>query len=98
MLYVINNRNGRPIPMATPLALQSSEPRRGKWTPEEEAYTSRVISDFHKGLLDLPSGITLRQYLSSQLNCDPMRITKKFARVQSIGKCSFIPMDRTFER
>eukprot|EP01041_Mallomonas_annulata_P011879 gene11879-24890_t len=80
-----------------PLALKSVEPRRGKWISEEEAFTARVISDFHKGLLDIPPGITLRQYLSLQLNCDPMRITKKFARVQSIGKCTYVPLERTRE-
>ena len=80
-----------------PLALQTAEQRRGKWAIEEEAYTTRIISDFHKGLLDISSGITLRQFLSNELNCDPMRITKKFARLQTIGKCAYIPMVKTSE-
>eukprot|EP01041_Mallomonas_annulata_P001622 gene1622-3141_t len=80
-----------------PLALQTAEPRRGKWATEEEEYTTRIISDFHKGLLDIPSGITLRQHLSNQLNCDPMRITKKFARMQTIGKCAYVPVTKTQE-
>jgi len=53
--------------------------RRGKWTPEEEAYVSRVTEAFHQGLLPLAAGTTLRSYLSDKLNCDPMRITKKFS-------------------
>jgi len=94
----MNHDNNSDIMSSYPIALRSSDSRRGKWISEEKAYTSRVISDFHKGLLDIPSGVTLRQYLSTQLNCDPMRITKKFARVQQIGKCSFIPLERTLEK
>lgn len=46
--------------------------RKGKWSAEEEAYVSQIISDFNKGLLPLPAGTTLRGYLSEKLNCDPM--------------------------
>ena len=54
--------------------------RRGKWTQEEEAYVERVIRDFNGGLLDAAPGtpVCWRSYLSDKLNCDPMRITKKF--------------------
>eukprot|EP01036_Dinobryon_divergens_P041318 gene41318-54760_t len=74
-----------------PIVLKSKELRRGKWGPEEEIYVMEIISDFHRGLLNLPPGTTLRQYLSCQLNCDPMRITKKFTGEACIGKCSFAP-------
>ncbi len=66
--------------------------RRGKWTPEEEAYARAVISDFNSGLLDAPIGTTLRAYLSGKLGCDPMRITKKFTKASSIGKKVFRPV------
>mmetsp|Transcript_3145 Transcript_3145/g.12618 ORF Transcript_3145/g.12618 Transcript_3145/m.12618 type:complete len:306 (-) Transcript_3145:391-1308(-) len=65
--------------------------RRGKWTPEEEAYVERIIHDFNAGLLDVPAGTTLRTYLSQKLNCDPMRITKKFTGASCIGKRVFHP-------
>lgn len=45
---------------------------------EEEAYTAGIIDHFTRGLLKLPEGTTLRAYLAEKLNCDPMRITKKF--------------------
>jgi hypothetical protein len=75
--------------------------RRGKWTFQEEAYVSRIIYDFNHGLLPLAAGTTLRAYLSDTLNCDPMRITKKFAGAACIGKRVFQPCDshpETLER
>jgi hypothetical protein len=104
--------------------------RRGKWTIEEENYTSRIIKDFENGesnavlflacnpcttsnfdpicslllnfcnlsvfsgTLDVPDGTTLRTHLSSILNCDPMRITKKFTGDSCIGKRVFQPLSR----
>ena len=56
----------------------SSPQRRGKWSDEEEAYAQAAIRDFNSGHLNAPLGITLRTYLSDKLQCDPMRITKKF--------------------
>ena len=81
---------------AVPLPALSSSPkggqlRRGKWTVEEETYVSRVIHDFNNGFLDAPAGTTLRTYLSDKLNCDPMRITKKFTGDACIGKRVFHP-------
>lgn len=69
--------------------------RRGKWTVEEEAYVARVIQDFNSGFLDAPAGTTLRTYLSDKLQCDPMRITKKFTGDACIGKRVFHPAVRT---
>jgi len=68
--------------------------RRGKWTPEEEMFVERIIRDFNAGLLDVPAGTTLRTFLSQKLNCDPMRITKKFTGASCIGKRVFHPRDR----
>ena len=53
----------------------------------------RVIRDFNGGLLSAPPGTTLRGYLSERLNCDPMRITKKFTGDASIGKRVFHPRE-----
>jgi hypothetical protein len=69
--------------------------RRGKWTPEEESYVARVIHDFNTGYLHAPAGTTLRSYLSEKLQCDPMRITKKFTGDACIGKRVFHPAVRS---
>jgi len=63
--------------------------RRGKWTSEEEAYAGRLINEFKSGLLPLTDGTTLRNFLSKLLNCDPMRISKKFVGNNCIGKQVF---------
>lgn len=60
--------------------------RRGKWTTEEEYYANRLIYEFKLGLLPLTDGTTLRTFLSKLLNCDPMRISKKFVGQNCIGK------------
>lgn len=60
--------------------------RRGKWTAEEEQYANRLIYEFKLGLLPLTDGTTLRTFLSKLLNCDPMRISKKFVGQNCIGK------------
>ena len=63
--------------------------RRGKWTTEEENYANRLIQEFKAGLLPLTDGTTLRTFLSKLLNCDPMRISKKFVGMNCIGKVKF---------
>ena len=52
------------------------------------------ISFLHilSGTLDVPDGTTLRTHLSCILNCDPMRITKKFTGDSCIGKRIFQPL------
>jgi len=69
--------------------------RKGKWTPDEEIYANRIIAHFNRGLLNIAPGSTLRCLLSEKLNCDPMRITKKFAGASCIGKQVFQPCDQT---
>lgn len=60
--------------------------RSGKWSVEEETFANRLIVDFECGLLtDCEDGCTLRSYLARKLNCAPMRISKKFAKL-CIGK------------
>lgn len=63
--------------------------RRGKWTSEEEGYANRLILEFKAGCLPLTDGTTLRTFLSKLLNCDPMRISKKFVGGNCIGKQVF---------
>jgi len=62
---------------------------------EEEAYVARVIKEFNSGFLNAPVGTTLRSYLSEKLQCDPMRITKKFTGDACIGKRVFHPAVRS---
>ena len=61
---------------------------------EEEEYTNKIIHYFSVGLLNLPEGMTLRSYLAEKLNCDPMRITKKFAGASCLGKRDYRACDQ----
>ncbi len=45
-----------------------------------------TIITLDNGLLPLEEGATLRSFLAEVLNCDPMRITKKFSGTKSLGK------------
>ncbi len=60
--------------------------RKGKWSFEEEEFATALIDQFLSGRIDLTEGTTLRVYLSDKLNCDPMRITKKFTGQDCLGK------------
>jgi SHAQKYF class myb-like DNA-binding protein len=60
--------------------------RTGRWTKEEEAYANRLIEEFTAGLLPMHDGRMLRMFLAKALNCDPMRISKKFVGNSAIGK------------
>ena len=72
--------------------------RRGKWTTEEENYANRLIQEFKSGLLPLTDGTTLRTFLSKLLNCDPMRISKKFVGGNCIGKQVFRRRQQDLEK
>ncbi|OQS03402.1 hypothetical protein THRCLA_04298 [Thraustotheca clavata] len=69
--------------------------RKGKWTEEESVYAERMSYYFKEGLLPLEKGTMLRMYLAEKLNCEPMRITKKFTGDECIGKQIFRPMPPT---
>ena len=71
--------------------------RTGKWTPEEEEYAKKVIADFHAGVLRAPPATRLRKYLSEKLNCDPMRISKKFEGELAAGNHNFQALPRTVD-
>lgn len=57
---------------------------------QETAFADRLIQHFEAGLLPLENGATLRAFLSKKLNCDPMRISKKFAGARCLGKQIFL--------
>ncbi|GMF11821.1 unnamed protein product [Phytophthora lilii] len=71
--------------------------RKGKWTEEESRYATQLTNYFKEGLLPLERGTMLRLYLSQKLNCEPMRITKKFTGGECIGKQVFRPCSPTPE-
>lgn len=73
-----------PQPAAAVLPLPPLRPSQ----KEEEDYALMLIRHFKSGhLKDEPaSGVTLRAYLADKLDCEPMRITKKFNGDASIGK------------
>ena len=77
------------------VSMKSLRLRKGKWLPEEEAYAQLIIRDYKRGFLKRAprSSATLRAYLSEELRCEPMRITKKFAGDASIGKHTYTATD-----
>lgn len=57
--------------------------RAGKWTHEEETFATKLMDEFEAGRLpDIPMKQTLRKLLSQKLQCNKMRISKKFG-----GRC-----------
>ena len=62
------------------------ELRRGKWTDEEEAYANALMVEFQSGKIPVQEGMTLRNFLAKLLQCDPMRISKKYVGANCIGK------------
>ncbi|CEG48258.1 conserved hypothetical protein [Plasmopara halstedii] len=80
---------GTPTGNVTTKQQTAAAMRKGKWTAEESAYCDRLIEEFKKGNLPLAEGTTLRTFLSKLLNCDPMRISKKYTGDQCIGKIIF---------
>eukprot|EP00953_Heterococcus_sp_UTEX-ZZ885_P000311 666-Heterococcus_DN1.PRE.1 len=86
------------VAMAKPRRGGTGSLRRGKWTTEEEEYSNRLIQEFKQGLLPLTDGTTLRTFLSIMLNCDPMRISKKFTGIKCIGKQVFKRSPADIER
>ncbi|OQR92706.1 hypothetical protein ACHHYP_03341 [Achlya hypogyna] len=69
----------------------SPQPKRaGRWTKEEEDYATGLIREFDRGTLPLPDGMLLRVFLAATLQCDPMRISKKFAGVLPKAKQAFM--------
>lgn len=51
--------------------------RTGRWAAEESAYTDKLIKSFDAGLLPLPHGIKLNDFLCDLLCCRTSRLTKK---------------------
>jgi len=67
---------------------ESESLRTGQWTLEEEAYAGKLIELFDQGYTNIGSsdGQSLRSFLSEKLNCNRMRISKKFAAYDGLSK------------
>lgn len=53
------------------------ERRTGRWTSEESAFVDYLVTAFDHGLLPLPHGIKLNDFLGEMLLCKSSRLTKK---------------------
>eukprot|EP00532_Pseudo-nitzschia_australis_P011527 CAMPEP_0168240442 /NCGR_PEP_ID=MMETSP0140_2-20121125/22185_1 /TAXON_ID=44445 /ORGANISM="Pseudo-nitzschia australis, Strain 10249 10 AB" /LENGTH=872 /DNA_ID=CAMNT_0008175069 /DNA_START=362 /DNA_END=2981 /DNA_ORIENTATION=+ len=51
--------------------------RTGRWTHEESALVDFLVTTFDQGLLPLPHGIKLNEFLGDVLLCKSSRLTKK---------------------
>ncbi|KAG7392144.1 hypothetical protein PHYPSEUDO_001867 [Phytophthora pseudosyringae] len=66
----------------------NSSARKGKWSIDEHKYANLLMKQFQLGALPLADGLHLRVFMASMLQCDPLRVTKKYAG-QAIGKQNF---------
>ncbi|TYZ65976.1 hypothetical protein PybrP1_011790 [[Pythium] brassicae (nom. inval.)] len=87
--------SGRSRPFSAATAPASGAPKRkgssdflrkGQWTVAEEKFARALIEAFQDGYLPIFSGVRLRGYLAVQLQCDPMRISKKLCGGSVDGK------------
>eukprot|EP01041_Mallomonas_annulata_P002471 gene2471-4795_t len=73
--------------------------RKGKWTVEEEQFAEKLTEVFKSGqvILTEEDGRSLRSFLAKRLHCNPMRISKKFAKIYGLGT-RFQPVEISQER
>lgn len=57
--------------------LSRGQQRTGRWTNEESALVEFLVTKFDQGLLPLPHGIKLNEFLGDMLLCKSSRLTKK---------------------
>ena len=67
--------------------------RKGKWSVDEHKYANMMMKQFQHGALPLVDGLHLRGFVANLLQCDPLRITKKYAG-HAIGKQNFSHQQR----
>ncbi|RHY33284.1 hypothetical protein DYB32_001746 [Aphanomyces invadans] len=63
---------------------------RRNWGDAEHEYCLLLMELFKEGCLPLKQGMHLRQTLAMLLNCNPMRITKKFKQQDTLGKQTYV--------
>ncbi|EQC42350.1 hypothetical protein SDRG_00088, partial [Saprolegnia diclina VS20] len=79
------NPSGRQLSPRRPTS-PTSPSRIGHWPLKEEMYLQKLISCFLNGYLDLVPGTTLRAYVAGQLDCSPMRVSKKLGSGMLLGR------------
>lgn len=67
--------------------------RKGKWSADEHKYANVMMKQFQLGALPLVDGLHLRDFIAHLLQCDPLRVTKKYAG-QAIGKQNYCHRQR----
>ena len=63
--------------------------RTGRWSTEEIAYVDQLVAGFDQGVLPLPHGIKLNEFLGEMLLCKSSRLTKKMKNAK-LSTRSFI--------
>jgi hypothetical protein len=66
----------------------NSMARKGKWSADEHKYANMMMKQFQMGALPLVDGLHLRGFIANLLQCDPLRVTKKYSG-HAIGKQNF---------
>ena len=72
--------------------------RTGRWNAEESAYTNMLIKCFEMGILPLPHGMKLNDFLCDLLSCRTSRLTKKLKHAK-LGSRTYrggMVMDKSF--
>lgn len=69
--------------------LSRGQQRTGRWTTEERELVDFLSTRFDKGLLPLPHGIKLNEFLGDMLLCKSSRLTKKMKNAKLSTK-SFV--------
>jgi len=67
-------------------AVEEPEPRTGRWTPEETAFVDELILKFGDGVIPVPQGEKLHDFLASILLCKGSRLTKKMKNAKLSSK------------
>jgi len=66
-------------------ATDNERQRTGRWTAEEIAFVDCLVDSFNRGILPIPHGVRLNDFLGGMLMCKGSRLTKKMknARLSS---------------
>jgi hypothetical protein len=85
-------------PAASSFSSDVSDLRTGRWTIEETEYCDSLIAAFGKGMLPLPDGVKLNDFLSSMLKSKQSRLTKKMKNARLSARQYRLDMGHIPER
>ena len=63
--------------LTSTMSMETDIHRTGRWTAEEIGYVDFLLNAFDRGLLTLPHGVKLNEFLGDVLLCKSSRLTKK---------------------